>query len=476
MTARAYELWIDGARTPAVNPGARLERRSPATGEVVASWPAATEHDVARAVAAAKAAGEAAPWRDASGAQRASLLLAAADAIAAREDELARILVEEVGKPAKGALAEVREGIALWRYAASALRALHGESYPELAPGIDGMTLLEPVGVVGLVVPWNFPFIVAAERLPFMLAAGCTVVEKPSEHTSGAALFTAEVLHAAGVPRGVYNVVTGWGHEAGAALVASPDVAMISFTGSTENGKRVMEAASRTLKRVSLELGGKSPVVVFADAALDEAIDGVVAGFTENAGQCCIATSRLLVEASVAERFSARLAERLGELAAAGAFVQPAATDAQHAKVRSYIELGAREGTLVRGRVPGGDPKEPIAPTVIAGLPPSSRVIADEVFGPVLSVQTFAGEDEAIRLANDTAFGLAACVWSGDVARAWRVARRIKAGRLWINSAQRNFPELPVGGYGASGIGREAGTLGIRTYSEVKSVIARRQP
>ena len=467
MTGRDYDLYIDGAYVSST--GRRIERRSPVTGEVVATFACAGHSETDSAVASARAAFASPQWRGLSASERSALILRAADAIAESEDELSEVIASEVGKPLDQARAEVREGCALWRYAAGALRSLHGEFYPSLGPDTHGYTMFEPVGVVGLILPWNFPFIVSAERLPFILAAGCTVVAKPSEYAAGASFIVADALQRAGFPKGVYNVVTGLGADAGQALVASPDVAMISFTGSTENGRRVAETAARTFKRVSLELGGKSPCIVFANADLDKAVEGVIAGFTYNAGQCCIATTRLLVERSCATEFKALLVQRLRERAAS--YSQPPATQAQQDKIAKAVTHGMREGKVLFGGPEDATGGASFLPMVFDDLPADSAVARDEVFGPVLSVHSFETEDEAVALANDTVYGLAACIWNGDVPQAMRIAQRVRAGRLWINSAQQNFPELPVGGFGASGIGREAGTSGIRSYCEIKSVI-----
>lgn len=460
-----YSLFI-GGRPVEASTSERIERRNPSTGEIVSTYADAGRGDVEDAVCAALNALPA--WRDLSPSDRSALLLRAAEGLQSAEERLARTLMREVGKPIEQSLAEVREGVSLWRYAAASLRSIHGEFYPAVAPGTQAFTIIEPVGVVGLILPWNFPFIVSAERLPFILAAGCTVVVKPSEYASGSAFEVGEILDRAGLPAGVYNVVSGYGATAGAALVGAEDVAMISFTGSTDNGRRVMELASRTLKRVSLELGGKSPVIVFADAVLDEAVDGVIGGFTYNAGQCCIATSRLLVERSIADKLKAKLVARLEEMRTAGAaFDQPSATEPQQRRVRDYVELARATAHTVYSGEAAGDSRV----AVFDQVPIDSPITRDEIFGPVLSVYEFDSEEEAIALANQTRYGLAACVWSGDARRAMRVARRIRAGRLWINSPQLNYPEVPIGGMGASGIGREAGSMGIRTYSEIKSVI-----
>lgn len=464
--SRAYGLFIDGAWVEAGTAG-RLERFHPATGEQVATYGRGNAADIDVAVQAAHRALQREDWAALSQRERSQRILNAAEAILRSEEQLAQVEADETGKPLAQARDEIRAGAELWKFAASALRTQSGLRFPDLSPQHSAYTVIEPVGVVALILPWNFPFIVSAERLPFMLAAGCTVVVKPSEFAAGTSLLLGELLLEAGIPAGVYNVVTGLGLETGAPLVEHPQVAMVSFTGSTDNGQMVMAAASRTLKRVSLELGGKSPVLVFADADFEQAADAVIKGFTHNAGQCCIATSRLLVERSASERFKALLVEKLRRLP----LTQAVATQAQYDKVCSYVALGKATATTVYA----GDSVPAtglfVAPAVFEHESADSAVVREEIFGPVLSLLCFDSEAEAIAMANDTRFGLAAAVWSSDLERAMRVAGKIRAGRLWVNAAQENFPELPVGGYGASGIGREAGAQGILAYSEIKSVI-----
>lgn len=467
---RHYDICINGAwRTSSQ----RMERSNPRTGERVCTYVQATDNDTADAIDAASVAFDGA-WRTFTAHQRAELIIEAARIIAVREEEFAHVESYETGKPLADALSDIRAGVELWKFAAASLRSQHGSMFPMLDDKTVGMTLIEPVGVVGLITPWNFPFIVASERLPFILAAGCSVVMKPSEFASGTALLTATALNDAGIPPGVFNVITGFPEETAIPIVEHPDVAMISFTGSTENGRKVMATASKTLKRVSLELGGKSPIIVFSDAQLDHAADAVILGFTHNSGQCCIATTRLLVERSIAKPFEGLLVEKLRTRFASGA-LQPTANEMQYKKVRTAIDEGLKSGRCVFGGSMEDDAMSGlnIIPAVFAELPDDSDVLRKEIFGPVLTVQLFDTEEEAVSLANDTQYGLAAGIWTEDQRRAFRCAKGIRAGRIWINSEQVNYPELPVGGYKSSGIGREAGVMGIATYSEIKTIIMR---
>ncbi len=464
---RRFDFHIDGEWRGGSAAG-RFERENPATGQPVSSYLRGGAADIDVAVAAAGRALAAPAWRGLPAAERSEMLLAAAAEIRRTERDLAAIEAAETGKPPGQALDEIRAGAELWRFAAAALRTVSSDLHLDLPGRHMAMTLIEPVGVVALILPWNFPFIVSAERLPFILAAGCTVVAKPSEFAGGSALLLGDVLKRAGLPAGVYNVVTGTGEETGAPLVDHPGVAMISFTGSADNGRRVMAAAARGLKRISLELGGKNPIVVFADADLDRAADAVLLGFTHNAGQCCISTSRLLVERTAADALLAKLAARLRSRPLA----QPLATRSQYDKVQSYLDLGKAQARPSCEGVDSGDGDGYwAAPVIFDDIDPASPLLSDEIFGPLLTVQRFDTEDEAAGMANDTAYGLAACIWTTDLERGLRMGRRIRAGRIWINSPQENFPEMPVGGFGASGIGREAGAQGIRAYSEIKSVI-----
>lgn len=340
------------------------------------------------------------------------------------------------------------------------------------------MILRESVGVVGLITPWNFPFLILCERVPFILASGCTLVVKPPEVTSATTLLLAEVLAEAGLPRGVYNVVTGSGRTIGQALAEHADVDMLSFTGSTAVGRSCVHGAARgNLKRLGLELGGKNPILVFADSDLDAAADGAAFGVSFNTGQCCVSSSRLIVEASVADEFEALLADkmariRVGDPLDAATQVGAVTTEAQNATILGFIDQGRAEGARL---IAGGTALDLgrgsyIAPTLFSGVTRDMAIAREEIFGPVLSSFRFDTVEEAITLANDTVYGLAASVWTRDIDKALTVTRRVRAGRFWVNTIMAGGPEMPLGGFRQSGWGREAGMLGVEEYTQVKSV------
>lgn len=472
---RAFGFWIDGAWREGRE---TFERASPAHGVAVTRIPKCTPEDLDAAVAAARRAFEDRRWSGLPGAERAGVLLRAAAILRARRDEIAYWEVLENGKPITQAKGEIDHCIACFETGAGAARLLHGDSFNNLGDGLFGMVLREPIGVVGLITPWNFPFLILCERVPFILASGCTMVVKPSEVTSATTLMLGEMLAEAGLPAGVYNVVTGSGRTIGQRLTEHGDVDMLSFTGSTAVGRSCVHAAADSnFKKLGLELGGKNPIVVFADADLEDAADGAAFGISFNTGQCCVSSSRLIVEARVAAEFEALLAAkmakiRVGDPLDAETQVGAITTEAQNATILSYIEKGRAEGARV---VAGGGPLDLgrgqfIAPTLLSGVTRGMAVARDEIFGPVLSAMTFGTVDEAVAIANDTVYGLAASVWSKNIDTALTVTRRVRAGRFWVNTIMAGGPEMPLGGFRQSGWGREAGMYGVEEYTQVKSV------
>lgn len=384
----------------------------------------------------------------------------------------------ENGKPISQARGEIDHCIACFEVGAGAARLLHGDSYNNLGDGLFGMVLREPIGVVGLITPWNFPFLILCERVPFILASGCTMVVKPSEVTSATTLILAEVLAEAGLPDGVYNVITGSGRTIGQALTEHPDVDMLSFTGSTAVGRSCVHAsADSNFKKLGLELGGKNPIIVFADSDLDDAADAAAFGISFNTGQCCVSSSRLIVERSVATEFEGKLAAKMAKIRVGDPLdentqVGAITTGAQNDVILSYIAKGRAEGATV---VTGGaildlGMGQYIAPTLFTGVTSTMSIATDEIFGPVLCSMPFDTLDEAIAMANDSVYGLAASVWTKDITKALTVTRRVRAGRFWVNCIMAGGPEMPLGGFKQSGWGREAGTYGVEEYTQVKSV------
>ncbi len=470
-----YRMYIDGAWRDAAR-GETIERLSPAHDVPVALFPKGSAADAHDAVAAARRAFDDGRWSDRSGAERAAVLLEAARLIRARRDEIALVETLESGKPITQARGEVDGAAGIFEYAAGQARALHGDSFNNLGPGMLGLVTREPIGVVAVITPWNFPFFILCERIPFILAAGCTVVAKPSEFTSGSTLILGEVLAEAGLPDGVYNVVTGTGPDVGQVLTEHGDVDMASFTGSTAVGRLTLAAAAGNIKKVGLELGGKNPQVVFADADLDAAADGVVFGLAFNAGQCCVSGSRLVVERAVAEDFAARVVEKIGKLRVGdpldeatqvGAIVDPRQFD----KILGLIDEGKAAGAslLCGGGALETEAGRFVQPTVFAGVDRDMSIAQEEIFGPVLSILTFETQAEAIKIANDTCYGLAGSIWTSDLNTALTTMRGLKAGRIWVNCTITGGPELPIGGFKQSGIGRETGKYGVEEYTEIKT-------
>lgn len=482
---RKFQIHIDGKWSDGES-GEQITRNSPGHGVPVATWPSATSGDAQRAIHAARRAFDTGPWPRMGARERADVLFRVADLIESHADELGLIECLETGKPILQAIAEVRGAIDVWRFAAGAARTMAGQSYNNLGERIMALVLRQPIGVVGIITPWNFPFFILAERLPFALAAGCTTVIKPSEATSGSTLFLCGLLQQAGLPDGVVNVVSGLGATVGQTILDSHQIDMVSVTGSSLTGRKAIQASAGNIKKVALELGGKNPHVVFADANLDEAADGVAFGMAFNAGQCCVGGSRLLVEQSVAAEFTERLADkvkriRVGDPLDESTQVGALFDGAHMQKVLNYIDGGLRQGAQLHC---GGARMAPesgyfIAPTVISQVAADNPLLRDEVFGPVLAVLPFDNYEAAVRIANDTIYGLSASIWTRDINHALRAARDIHAGRVWVNTTLDNGPETPLGGMKQSGSGRDAGVIGIEEYTELKTIhvnLQARQP
>lgn len=457
--------------------GERYHRDSPAHGVRVGTYPKADASDVDAAVKAARGAFERASWRMMKGADRAKLLHRVGEIIREDADELAYIEVLESGKPIAQAKGEMMGTAELWEYAATLARHSYGDTYNTLGQDMLGMVLREPIGVVGMITPWNFPLLIISQKLPFALAAGCTAVIKPSELTPGTTLRLGKILQEVGFPKGVVNIVTGFGQPAGARIAEHPDVDMISFTGSTAVGKHIVAASQGNLKKVSLELGGKNPQIVFADADLEAALDAVVFGAYFNMGECCNAGSRLLVQSSIADQFISEVLARaktvpvgdpLDEATKVGAIIN----ENQFDKIFQFIESGKEEGAALQ--LGGGsidtEAGRFIEPTVFTGVAPDMEIAKNEIFGPVLSVIEFDTVDDAVRIANDTFYGLSAGVWTRNIDHAFQIARNVRAGTVWINSYMDGYPELPFGGYKESGLGRELGRFTLDEFSELKTV------
>lgn len=471
-----YQMWVGGRPVEALS-GRRFVRESPAHEVPVGEYPYAEREDVDSAVEAARKAFEVGPWPKMSGAERAKLILAGAATIRDHAEELAFIETLESGKPITQARFEMEWAAGLWDYAATLARHIYGDTYNAISAEALGLVLREPVGVVGMITPWNFPLLIISQKLPFALAAGCTAVIKPSELTPGTTLRLAELLTVAGVPPGVVNVVSGDGVPAGASLAKHPCIDMISFTGSTEVGRAILQSAGSNLKKVGLELGGKNPQIIFADADLEAALEAVVFGVYFNAGQCCNSGSRLLVQAGVADRVLEAVLSRskavpVGDPLDEKTKVGPLVSQEQLDKVEGYVALGVQQGAklcLGGSRLPMS-PGRYFAPTVFAGVEPGMRIAQEEIFGPVLSVIQFRDAEEAAHIANSTMYGLSAGVWTQDIDTAFFMSRSIRAGTVWINSFMDGAPELSFGGYKQSGLGRELGRFSIDEFTELKTI------
>ena len=474
-----YRMFIDGRFVDAAS-GDRFETDDPFAAEPWALIPRGGSADADRAVQAAHRAFISGAWPAMTASQRGARLRRLADLVAAKADALAAIEVRDNGKLFAEMSGQTAYMAQWFHYFAGLADKIEGAVLPLDKPGYFNFTRYEPLGVVVAIVPWNSPLLLAAWKMAPALAAGNTLVIKPSEYTSASALELMKLVEEAGFPPGVVNVVTGIGPEIGMALVEHPRVAKIAFTGSDATGQKIYEAAARGLKRVTMELGGKSPNIVFDDADLDAALGGVVSGILAATGQTCVAGSRLLVQRTIHDRFLDRLvgfarAARMGDPMSADTQIGPICNRPQLEKILNYIDVAKAEGA--RPVLGGSRASRPecgngwfVEPTIFAGVDNRMRIAQEEVFGPVLSVIPFDDEDDAVRIGNDVVYGLAAGVWTRDIRRAFTMAERLQAGTVWVNTYRANSFLSPFGGYKRSGFGREGGQEMIKEYLQVKSV------
>ena len=463
--------WVDGERT--------FTTVNPANGEVLAEVPRGKEAEADRAVRAARDAFENPEWRDMVPAERGRILLRLAAIVRENKEELSRLETLDNGKPLAQSQTDVEVAARYCEYFAGAADKILGETIP-VQPGILDYTLREPLGVTAHIVPWNYPIQLAVRGVAPALAAGNTVVLKPAEDTPITSLKMAEMAREAGLPDGVFNVITGYGSEAGVALASHPGIDQLTFTGSVPTGVGVMKAAAENVKPVLLELGGKSPNIVFADADLDEAATWAVKAIIQNAGQTCSAGSRLIVERSVHDEVVSRVAEKMESLTLGPGIedpdLGPIISEKQLQRIDNYLALARGDGTeiLTGGNKAGSDGLSEgffFEPTVLDNLSPDHRLAREEIFGPVFAVLTFDAVEEAISIANATEYGLITGVWTTDINKAHHVAARVRSGQVFVNNyGAGGGIEMPFGGYGKSGFGREKGLESLRSYTQVKNV------
>jgi phenylacetaldehyde dehydrogenase len=479
---RAGSMWINGQWKGAKS-GETFEVYNPATGDVIARCAAGDKADIDAAVQAARKAFESGPWPKITPSERGRLLWKLADLVEEHGNELAEIETLDNGKPvAVARAADVPLAVDMFRYMAGWATKITGETFPISAGGGEffSYTAREPIGVVGQIIPWNFPLLMAAWKLAPALTTGCTVVLKPAEQTPMSALRLGELIEEAGFPQGVVNIVTGLGETAGASLAAHKDVDKVAFTGSTEVGRLIVAAAGKSnLKKVTLELGGKSPNIIFGDADISTAIQGASNAIFFNHGQCCCAGSRLFVHKSIYDKVVEGVSNEAKQIRLGSGFdpatqMGPLVSQEQLDRVCGYINAGQKEGAqMVTGGKRHGDHGYFVEPTVFAQTKPEMKIVEEEIFGPVVAAMPFDDPDEVLAQANNTTYGLAAAVWTRDISKAHRLAKRIKAGTVWINCYNVFDAALPFGGYKESGWGREMGRAAVELYTESKAVTTR---